>query len=154
MPGAQQMFNKCLSNEWISYKWSHLQYKHKHSMWEWWGRGAVVSVTQNQKVQAAGIPSGFILWGCQKWLGPGDLNKFTTVERGKCFVEGEECKCFVEGEERKCLVKTMILNICIYWMFVLWSKAQECFFLISSILQGLPQSLYLHSCFPWTSHLF
>ena len=83
--------------------------------------------TKAKSPPADGISSGFILESCQKWLGLGDLSKFTTAEREKCFSKEQNVNVLHN------LLKIIILNICIFWMFVLWSKAQECYF-----FQSLP----------------
>ena len=52
-----------------------------------WGEGGVSSVcdTTAKCLQAVGIPSGFILEGCQKWLGPGDLKSSSQWQETSVF---------------------------------------------------------------------
>jgi hypothetical protein len=56
-----------------------------------------MSVIQKQEIAMLSwwdsYPFVFILEGCSKWLGPGDLDKFTTVERDMSL---EEMKYFAQ----------------------------------------------------------
>lgn len=118
------------------------------------GRGSSVCVCIKAKdPQASAILSGFIWEGWQKWLGPGDLDKFTAMEKD-VFLEGKKLNYFSPYFKNHYFKYLRFLNVCVleqspsmYFPSLPSFKACLKMFRASTSTAAFPESLIYSSTF-------